>query len=113
MLAVLVLQPLLHSLQAGDEAGRATGIGLRPCCGIAPWAIAPVKLDPQAQRALGDARRSRPSSGSQHDDAVDLGRQARRGAKCLAPSIMPSSSTSAPTTMRPGNGPACCTALAA
>ena len=34
-------------------------------------------------------------------------------AKCFAPSIIPSSSTSAPTTMRPGNGPASWTALAA
>ena len=34
-------------------------------------------------------------------------------AKCLAPSIIPSSSTSAPTTMRPGNGPASCSALTA
>ena len=83
----------------------ATGSGLRPCCGIAPWAIAPVKLDPQPHRALGD-RADLALLGLADDDPVDLGRQRPCAAKCLAPSIRPSSSTSAATTMRPGNGPA-------
>ena len=89
----------------------ATGSGLRACCGMAPWAITPVRSIRSRTAPLATAQIS-PSSGSQ---TMTPSTSAASGVrtKCLAPSISPSSSTSAATTMRPGNGPASWTALAA
>ena len=60
MLAVLVLQPLLHPLQAGDDAGghgqRVAGVR-----GIAPWAMTPVRSTRSRTAPLATAQIS-PSS---------------------------------------------------
>ena len=92
----------------------ATGIGLRPCCGIAPCAIAPVSSIVSRTAPLAVAHTS-PSSGSQTmTPSISPGSSSRQvRAKCFAPSISPSSSASAATTSRPGNGPLSCTARTA
>ncbi len=73
--------------------------------------MAPVKVTVSRIAPLDTAHTS-PASGSQQM-APSTCAASGDAAKCLAPSISPSSSTSAATTSRPGNGPASTTALAA
>ena len=77
--------------------------GLRPWNGIAPWAILPVRSMRNRSAPLATAQISPPSGSQQITASTPSARP--RATKSLAPSIIPSSSTRAASTTRPGNGP--------
>ena len=82
----------------------AARLGLRPSNGIAPWAIFPSR-SMRRRRAPLAAWQISPPSGSQQI-APSMPSAWPRATKSRTPDIIPSSSTRAATTIRPGNDPA-------
>ena len=78
---------------------------------MAPWAMAPVKSTRSRSAPL-ETLQTSPSSGSQQM-AASMPSARPVETKWRAPAIIPSSSTNAASTMRPGNGPSSATARAA
>ena len=79
------------------------GIGLKPCWGMAPWAMRPQEVI-LTRSAPFWAMQTSPASGSQMMAAsTPLARPL--ATRFLTPIINPSSSTSAATTIFPGKGP--------
>ena len=102
----------IASRSASTPRKRAsTGLGLRPWNGMAPWAMAPRKWTCRRSAPL-ETLQTSPSSGSQQM-AASTPSALPVETKCLAPAIIPSSSTRAAMLIRPGNGPSSATALAA
>ena len=81
----------------------AARLGLRPWNGMAPWAIFPVRSMRRRRAPLATWQISPPSGSQQMAASTPSVRP--RATKSLAPIIMPSSSTSAPRTRRPGKPP--------
>ena len=86
---------------AGTSRSKAPSalMGLTPASGIAPWAMRPRAVT-RAHTTPRCSRQSSFCSGSQMIAAVSA-RPSAVVHRCLAPSMSPSSSTSAPTTRRP------------
>ncbi len=84
------------------SSAPSAGIGLRPICGIAPWAITPSRSTRIRSAPLAQAHTS-PASGSHTITPSMPSAASGEAAKCLAPSIIPSSSANTPTMIRPRN----------